>query len=108
MYVKSTTGGCDVEVRMIFFFVEVEVHARLPCAGGGRSRGPFIGRNLMSVSISLDTPTEKAVSCSWMYMRKVSERQRPIFRIWMSLQLFRCMAMAPPARREWLLMSPLS
>ena len=51
----------------------------------------------MSVDINLETPIEKAVICSWMYIRKVSECQRPIFLTWMSEHLLRCMAIAPPA-----------
>ena len=126
MYVKSTTGGCDVVVMsefcsVCFCFVGVGGVVRVVCThsdlgvvgihyallgGGGQSLGPVTGRNSMSVAMSLETPREKAVICSWMYIRKVSERHLPIFLIWISEQPLRCMAIAPPARREWLLMSP--
>ena len=49
--------------------------------------------------ICLDTPLEKAAICSWMYMRKVSLLQRPIFWMVLSGIPFRCIAVAPPARR---------
>ena len=49
--------------------------------------------------ICFDTPFEKAAICSWMYTRKVSLLQRPIFWIVLSGILFRCIAVAPPARK---------
>jgi len=57
----------------------------------------------ISVDIAVERPLEKAEICAWMYMRNVSEDQRPCFRIVALGMLLRCMAMAPPARSEWLL-----
>ena len=47
-------------------------------------------------------PLEKADICSWIYIRNVSLDHRPIFLIVLSLIPFRCIAIAPPARRLWL------
>ena len=38
-----------------------------------------------------------------MYIKKVSEDQRPCLRILSRSMLLRCIAIAPPAQREWLL-----
>ena len=54
----------------------------------------------MSVDMALEMPLEKAEICSWMYIKKVSDDHRPCFRMAIASQPFRCMAMAPPARRE--------
>ena len=43
--------------------------------------GPAIFWNRISLLMILETPSEKAPICSWMYMRKVSEDQRPILRM---------------------------
>ena len=51
-----------------------------------------------------ERPAEKADICSWMYIKKVSEDQCPCLRIVSRGTPLRCMAMAPPAPREWLLM----
>ena len=59
----------------------------------------------MWLDIFAEMPAEKAAICSWMYIRKVSEDQRPIFLMVLSEALLRCIAMAPPARRLWLLTS---
>ena len=48
-------------------------------------------------------PVEKADICSWMYIRKVSENQHPCLWIVSHGTPLRCMAMAPPMRKEWLL-----
>ena len=59
----------------------------------------------MSVDILVDKPAENAKICSWMYCKKVVDFQRPSFwMVWASAP-FKWRAMAPPARREWLLMS---
>ena len=58
----------------------------------------------MARDILRETPAEKAEICSWMYISKdLSDFQLPIFLMVRMLQPARCMAMAPPARREWLL-----
>ena len=59
----------------------------------------------MSVDILVDKPEENAEICSWMHCKKVVDFQRPSFwMVWASAP-FKWRAMAPPARREWLLMS---
>ena len=58
----------------------------------------------MFLDILADRPAEKAAICSCMYMRKVSEDHRPCLRMVSWGMLLRCMAMAPPAHKEWLLM----
>ena len=55
--------------------------------------------------ILVERPAAKAVICSWMYIRKVSDFHLPIFWIVEEGTPLRCRAMAPPALREWLLMS---
>ena len=45
----------------------------------------------------------RAAIWEWMYMRKVSEDQRPNFWIMATSTSASLRAMAPPARREWLL-----
>ena len=61
--------------------------------------------------IFVETFFEKTAICSWMYMRNVSLDHRPIFLMVSWEMLFRCIAMAPPARRlwepTWLARSPL-
>ena len=54
--------------------------------------------------IRKERPVEKAEICSCMYIRKVSKDQWPCFQIVSWGMPLRCMAIAPPARREWLLM----
>ena len=49
----------------------------------------------------METLADKAEICSWMYIRKVSLFQRPIFFIVLCATPFRYMAIAPPARRLW-------
>ena len=65
--------------------------------------GPAMLNQPICCDIFADSPAEKADICSCIYMRKVSDDHLPCFRIvsrWMPL---RCMAMAPPALKEWLL-----
>jgi hypothetical protein len=50
-----------------------------------------------------ESPAEKAAICSWMYIKKVSEDQHPCFADCVLIDSVWCMAMAPPARKEWLL-----
>ena len=59
----------------------------------------------MWLDIFLEMPAEKAAIRSWMYIRKVSDDQRPIFLMVLSEAPLRCIAIAPPARRLWLLTS---
>ena len=68
--------------------------------------GVAIARKGMARDILRETPAEKVEICSWMYISKdLSDFQRPIFLMVRMLQPARCMAMAPPARSEWLLTS---
>jgi hypothetical protein len=53
--------------------------------------------------IRWEMPAEKAVICSWMHMRKVSEDQRPCLRMVSRSSPFSFIAMALPAHSEWLL-----
>ena len=70
----------------------------------GAMEGLVMLNHPMCWDILAERPAEKADICSWMYIRNVLEDQRPC--LWMVLQWtpLRCMAMAPPACREWLLM----
>ena len=61
----------------------------------------------MSLFMILLTFVENAAICSCMYMRKVSLDHLPIFRIVSRGIPWRCIAMAPPARREWVLTLPV-
>ena len=66
--------------------------------------GPSIGWKAMlwkstSFDIFCEIPFENAAICSCMYMRNVSDDQRPIFLMVLSLIPFKCIAMAPPARK---------
>jgi len=65
--------------------------------------GPLRLRNGMCLLIRLEMPEEKAAICSWMYIKKVSDDHRPCFRMVSRSSPLSFMAMAPPARREWLL-----
>jgi hypothetical protein len=65
--------------------------------------GPLRLTNGMFWLIRLEMPDEKAAICSWIYMRKVSDDQRPCLRIVSRSSPLSFMAMAPPARSEWLL-----
>ena len=47
--------------------------------------GPAMHRKGMWVDILMETPVAKALICSWMYIRNVSDFQRPIF--WMVVVL---------------------
>ena len=58
--------------------------------------------NCTCCDILVEIPRENAEICSWMYIRKVSVLQRPIFLMVVSGTLARCMAMAPPLRKLWL------
>ena len=71
---------------------------------GARTCGPAMLNHPMLWDIREDRPAEKADICSWMYIKKVSEDQHPCLWIVSCGMPLRCMAMAPPARREWLLM----
>ena len=60
--------------------------------------------HLILWDIREERPAEKADICSWMYIRKVLEDQHPCLWIVSCGTPLRCMAMAPPTHREWLLM----
>ena len=66
--------------------------------------GPAILNHLILWDICEERPVEKADICSWMYIRKVLEDQHPCLQIVSCGMPLRCMAMAPPVHREWLLM----
>jgi hypothetical protein len=68
--------------------------------------GPAMCLKGMELDILMETPVANALICSCMYMRNVSDFQRPIFQIVLGLTPFRCIAMAPLAHREWLLTLP--
>jgi hypothetical protein len=53
------------------------------------------------VDIHLETPWEKAAICSWIYIKNLSDDQRPAFHIVLQGTLLRCIAIAPPALSEW-------
>jgi hypothetical protein len=59
--------------------------------------------NGMCRLMRLEMPDKKAAICSWMCIRKVSEDQRPCLRMVSRSSPLSFIAMAPPARREWLL-----
>ena len=64
---------------------------------------PAMLNHPMFWDIHADRPAENANICSWMYIRKVSEDQQPCLWIVSCGMPLRCMAMAPPVRKEWLL-----
>ena len=82
-----------------------EVDWGISCYVGFHTVGPAMCRKGMWLDILMETPVANAEICSCMYMRKVSLFQRPIFRMVIGSILLRCIAMAPPARSEWLLTS---
>ena len=59
----------------------------------------------MWLDIFWASPREWPLSCSWMYRMKLSEHQRPCFLMVSKEIPLRCMAIAPPAHKEWLLTS---
>ena len=80
----------------------ISVYADAACCWAGSSNvGPAMLRKWMCVDIFLETPLENAPICSWMYMRNVSEDQRPNFLMVSRSMPLSFIAMAPPARSEW-------
>jgi hypothetical protein len=69
---------------------------------GAQSFGAMLWKG-MYWDICFATPAVKAPICSWMYSRKVLEDQRPCFLMVMVSMPLSFMAIAPPARKEWLL-----
>ena len=67
--------------------------------------GPQMLMNGTCLLICVARPEENAAICSWMYMRKVSEDHRPCFWMVSRSAPLSLIAIAPPARREWLLTS---
>ena len=65
------------------------------------TEGPVLWLDILS-----ETSVAKALIGSWMYMRKVRYFHLPMCWIVLGLMPFRCIAMAPPACREWLLTLP--
>ena len=57
---------------------------------------------MISVDIFFERPLEKSEICSCMYMRNVSLVQLPCSLMVLSLTLFKCMVIAPPASKLWL------
>ena len=70
---------------------------------GSMRVGPDMLWNLMWLLILVETPAENAEICSCRYIRKVSDDQRPNFLMVSRSTPLSFMAIAPPARREWLL-----
>ena len=60
--------------------------------------------HLMCCDILVESPAENADICSWMYIRNaVSDDKQPCLQMVSWWTPLRCMAMAPLAGREWLL-----
>ena len=57
--------------------------------------------NLNAVDIFQATPAVKAPICEWMYVRYISDDQRPTLIIVLSEAPLSFMAVAPPALRLW-------
>ena len=53
--------------------------------------------------MSFESPLERNPICAWTYDKKAEDFHLPIFLILTSSAPLRCRAIAPPARREWLL-----
>ena len=74
---------------------------------GGGAKGQPLGItdgavwvNHGTAAMAAATPAVKDAICPWRYIRKASERQRPIIFMVCSDIPARCKVMAPPERRE--------